>query len=142
MIQRIEMVLVQSYDLRARCALAAAVEDSRQRPRLLVKAQRDAGLLERVGSPWALGLASLLRAGIASVRGFREAVAAHLGNAEAAFLESDMAIHGAVTRRRRGQCDAVYGAAGVDEADHRLRDQGIRRPERLAAVFSPGCWEV
>ncbi len=142
MIQRIEMVLILSHDLRARCALAAAAEigvESRRRGRrswLLGQAEAGARTLERAGSSWPAALAGLLRAGVASVRGRRDAALACLEAAAGDFEASDMPVHAAVARWRYGRW--FSGTAAGEERI--LERAGGREPERLSAVFSPGTW--
>ncbi len=141
-IQRIEMVLVQSHDLRGRAALAAAceTEDRRLRRRRLATATAAARRLERAGSSWALGLASLLRAGAATLAGERGAVVARLELAETAFAGSDMALYAAVARRRRAQISRTDTVPLVALADQTLVNLGVRRPERWSAMLAPGRW--
>ncbi len=141
MIERLEIVLILSYDLRARASLAAAAAevDALRRERLLSRVERDARRIERSGSTWAEALAALHLAGVASVRGLASVAATRLGRAENGFVAGDMRILAAVARRRRGQC--LEAADDVREADHRLREQGVERPDRLAAVYAPGNWK-
>ena len=60
--------------------------------------------------------------------------------AEAAFEAAGMPIHAAIARRRLGQLPESRRNDEVAEADRELRRHGIRRPERMAAVFAPG-WD-
>ena len=147
MIQRIEMVLVLSHDLRARCALTAVAEiddspekdrrhDAGRRTWLLGQAEAGASALERAGSSWAQALGSLLRAGIASAGDRRGSALAHLEAAAADFEASDMPAHAAIARWRYGRL--FTGTAADDEQI--LGRLGVRDLERLAAVFSPGRW--
>ncbi len=138
MIQRIEMVLILSHDLRARCAVAAAaqIDDSGRRSWLLGEAESGARKLERAGSGWATALAGLLRAGIASVSGRRGTALAHLETTAGEFEASDMPVHAAVARWRYGR----FFAGAATPEDRLLNRLGVRDPSRLAAVFSPGRW--
>lgn len=145
MIQRIEMVLVQSHDLRARCALAAVasaddVDAANLRP-ALAAAEADARRLERAGSSWTLGLARTLRAGLATIQADRDAVIEHLAVAQTAFEAAEMSVHAAIARRRMGQ---VLGhEVDVRAADDLLRlGSGIERPDRMADVGAPGRWAL
>ncbi len=137
-IQRIEMVRVQSHDLRARAAIAAAGAEPAGRSALLRKARRDARRIERAGSSWAAALAAQLRAAVASLSGPPEAVRGQLEKAEALFLDADMPIHAALARRRRAQ--HLGEPARIKEADRALAAEGVRQPERLAAALAPGKW--
>ena len=138
MIQRIAMVLILSHDLRARCALAAAAECEHpaRRSWLLSQAESGARALERERASWPAGLAGLLRAGIASIRGRRGTALGHLETAASDFEASDMAAHVALARWRHGRL-----LRGTAIAEDRILDRlGVRSPERLVAVFSPGSW--
>ena len=159
MIQRIDMVLILSHDLRARCALAAACEaaaDPQLRTWLLAQAEQGAKRIERVGTSWATALANLLRAGIASCEARGEAIASHLQAAVSACESCGMVIHAAVARWRNGTLPTVGSARGaarqkrsqrdrvVGDSDARwlLFERGVRHPERLAAVILPGDWRL
>ena len=146
MIQRIEMVLILSYDLRARCALAAAAESDVAKGRgghrggrrswLLGQAESAAQKLARSGTSWPAALAAMLRAGIASCRGRRGTALAQLETAAAEFAVSDMPLHAAIARWRHGR----YFSGTATAAEGVLESRGVRNPERLAAMFSPGRW--
>ena len=156
MIQRIEMVLILSHDLRARCALAAGVELSEREQRhqhqskespsglggrrswLLSQAEAGAGALERAGASWPGALAGMLRAGVASIRGERSEALAQLEIAAGRFEASSMPIHAAIARRRYG----LLFSGTVEDSERVLERAGIREPEKLAAVFSPGRWKA
>lgn len=140
MIQRLEMVLVLSHDLRGRAALATAVEaeEGPRRSHLLRRVRRDAQRLHRIGSPWAAGLAQLLLAGVATIQGTSTQAATSLEAAEEAFTTSDMKIHAAIVQRRSGQ---VLGIADqVRQADKVLGRQDIERPDLIARMLAPGWW--
>lgn len=143
MIQRINMVRGQSLDLRARAAIAAAKAESspRRRSRLLSRARRDARRLEFVGSAWTGALSAQIRAGADSLIGSAKAeakVQAWLEKAEALFLEADMPLHAAVSRRRLAQYRGEESRAS--EADGLLEQQGVQCPDRLANLVAPGIW--
>jgi tetratricopeptide (TPR) repeat protein len=140
MIQRIEMVLVQSHDLRGRATLAAAARESDRRFRagLTARVDGDARVLERSGSRWSRGLAAMLRAGVAAAGGDGDRARARLAEAETHFEAASMAVHLAVARRRLAELGG--DAAGLAAADRQLEEAGIRDPVRLADVFAPGRW--
>ncbi len=143
MIQRIEMVWVQSHDLRGRCALAAAGELQAEgrladmRP-LLKQASADARRLDRMGTAWPLALASALRAGVASLRGESDSALEALAVAEAAFESADMVIHAAAVQRHRALVQGL--AREIEAADQVMLGAGIARPDRFAFMLSPGYW--
>ena len=142
LIQRIDLVLILSYDLRGRVALAlAVVSEGGGRRRLLELAEGCAKRLERASSSWPLGLASLLRAGVASVRRDAERTREHLEVAISAFDAGSMTVHGLVARLRRAQV-AEADEGRIAAAGQALRDLGLVRPRRLASVLSPGAWEI
>jgi len=137
MIQRIEMVMVQSWDLRGRCALAAAAAATgRSRKRLLRQAEQAARRIGDARSSWARALQDALTAGIRLERGDREGARRHLAAAEPAFAASEMAVHLAILRLRQ----AKLSGEGYAAADAELRDLGVARPEGMAAILMPGSW--
>src|SRR5262249_30294321 len=97
---RIQLISLLSRQLRARCALAAAASGSGEA--LLAIADREARQIEAQEMPWATPLAALVRAGSASIRGDEGRAFEHLASAERGCERSDMGLHAAVTRRRRG----------------------------------------
>lgn len=140
MIQRIAMVRVQSHNLRARTALAAAEKSSgSRRQRLLGRVRADARTIERSGSGWALALASSLRAGAASVEGHDTEAREHLEVAIAAFDASGMVVNGILARRCRACLDGGT-VRDAEAADRTLAELGVVDPRRLAAVAIPGRW--
>ncbi|HTM23268.1 MAG TPA: AAA family ATPase, partial [Kofleriaceae bacterium] len=97
----ISAVKVEAIDAHARCALAAAVT-GRDALGLARIAERGARRLARLGLQQAPGLAALLRAGAAAVRGQPDECAAHLEDAATKLDAADMAMHAAAARRRLG----------------------------------------
>jgi hypothetical protein len=84
-------------------------------------------------------LAALVDAGVANVRGDREASAAALATAEQSAVAAEMRLHAAVARRWRGA--VVGGDEGcrmVESGDAFLRAEGIAMPEKMAAALVPG----
>ncbi len=139
MIQRIEIVLILSHDLRSRCALAAAAEgacDPAFRSWLLDQAEAGAHKIERAATPWSVGLSSLLLAGVALLRGHDAEQLKHLETAIIAFDRCGMTAHAAVAIWRRSQLDPA-SSKGKDAVDV-LTKKGVRDPERLAAMLAPG----
>jgi tetratricopeptide (TPR) repeat protein len=126
------------YDMRARCALAAAMEmPDTASP--LHAADCDARRLEREGTPWTAPLAQRIRAGIAALRGDKDAAAEFLQSAITGFEAADMPLHAAVSRRRLGEL--LGGQAGrtlIDQAHAWMTGQGIKNPPRMTALYAPG----
>ncbi|MEM1205328.1 MAG: protein kinase [Acidobacteriota bacterium] len=163
MIQRIEMVMVESHDLRGRCALAALESVLREAggtqapgPRVevgragafeadvvamrrwIAQIEDDARTVERAGSRWSEALADTLRAGLASARGQWTEALDRLGTAERAFDAADMPLHAAAVGRRAGQL--LGDEERIAACDEGMRKRGVRRPERWCAVLAPGSW--
>ncbi len=139
MIQRIDIVLILSYDLRARCALAAAAEgacDPAFRGWLLDQAEAGAHKIERAATDWSTGLSRLLKAGVAALRGRAEARQDDLTAAVVAFDRCGMSAHAAVASWRLG--DVVSDSSDGRDGSAPLVDKGARDPERLAAMLAPG----
>jgi serine/threonine protein kinase len=137
MIQRIEMVHVQSLDLRARCALAAAGQSrGPARLRLLKVAAEAADKLAGIRSSWAQALRFSVSAGIALLQGHPAAARQALLDAEPNYAASEMTIHAATVRYRLG---CLVGR-GQDMAAAELVDLGIAKPSSMANILLPGPW--
>jgi hypothetical protein len=145
LILRSQYFRIEARHLKGRCALSAAGGGGLSPPnrnRLLRSSARDARRIERERTPWGDPLAALLRAGIASFRGKREALEA-LASAEAGFDAAKMALYGAAARRCRGlMLGGEEGCALVESADAWMRGEQIQNPERMAAMLAPGRWTV
>jgi hypothetical protein len=110
-----------------------------RRAALLVEAARAARTLDGERMPWADPLASLLRAGMAMVRGDVSSATSSLARAGLDFQAAGMELFAAASRRRRGELlGGDLGAALVREADQWMRDQGVVAPERMTAMLAPG----
>jgi len=133
--QHIRIVL---WQLRARAAIAVAAT-GRDAAARLAEAARDARSIERERTAWGEALAALVRAGLAAVSGDRSEAAALYGRAAEACDATGMHFNAASARRRRGQVQGGdEGRALVEAADAWMTGQGIRRPERMAAMSTPG----
>ncbi len=139
---RVQMLRIEFLELRGRTALAAASAketSDRRRFWLLQSAARDAWRLDRQDEPWASALARLLRAGIAALRGQPRSARNHLRSAIDAFEAVDMHLHASVARRCLGElAGGNLGSDLIARADQELRDQAIRDPLRMTAVYAPG----
>jgi serine/threonine protein kinase len=136
---------IRGLDSRARRRLAAAAqrENPSERDALLRGAESHARAILRERTRWADPLAFLLRAGAAATRGETARSLALLEPAESAFTAADMALHAAVTRRRRGEL--MGGEAGSDlvtAADAWMSGQDIVNPARMAQMLAPGRWRA
>jgi eukaryotic-like serine/threonine-protein kinase len=126
---------------RRRLGLAAQAASATERRDLLRGAEKHAGTILREKTRWGDALAHSLRAGAAATRGETDRALDLLGLAEQGLTAADMALHAAVARRRRGAL--MGGDAGrvlVAAADAMMAAQGIRNPERMAAMLAPGGW--
>jgi eukaryotic-like serine/threonine-protein kinase len=139
---RVQVFRIEWLHLRARTAIALAASSApSQSAAFLRAAERGARAIEREGLHWGDPLASLLRAGVASVRGRREEAMERLSSAEARFEAADMSLYAAVTRRRRGEfLGDADGQAFVEASDVAMRNQKIQDPARIAAMLVPGKW--
>lgn len=143
---RIQAVRIESFYLRARCALLAAVQsgdDHRRQSSFLRDARRDARRLSREPAGWARALADLIRCGVATLGDPPSAVAERLAAAEHQFRALDMQLHASVALRRRGQL--LGGRDGLQlqhRADAWMGSQSIRNPGRLADMIAPGLYTV
>jgi hypothetical protein len=142
---RIQNVRIESYYLRARCALGASIAPATrpdQGRALRRAAWQDFGRLARENSPWAAAMADLVGAATALADGHHDSALSRLRAAEEAFGALDMPLYGAVAKRRRGAL--IGGSDGrmlVQEADAWMTAQTIRNPARLTAMIAPGPFD-
>jgi tetratricopeptide (TPR) repeat protein len=106
---------------------------------LLRGAQRIAQQIEREGANWTPPLAALLRAGIAEVRDDRARALRRYREASELLRGVDLHLYARAAGRRHGELlGGDEGAELIREADAWMREQGIRRPDRFAAMLLPG----
>lgn len=135
---RIQILRVEAKYLLARCALAAG-EQGMETERLLNLAERIAGQIagEKVG--WANPFVSLIRAGVANLRGDSSSAVNFLKVAAVGFDAVDMSLYAAAARRHLGQL--VGGDEGqtlTNEADEWMTEQLVKKPELLARTLVAG----
>jgi serine/threonine protein kinase len=135
MLLRIQVTRVNMLHLRGRAALALAAHGASNRDELLARVESDAKRLEHERMPWSDGLALLLRAGVAALRGTPDRAIALAEGAEQALDAADMRLHAAAARRARGLLEKSARLAAADEW---ISAQGILRPEAMARLFAPG----
>jgi tetratricopeptide (TPR) repeat protein len=130
---RIQSIRIYCRWMHGRAALASG---SAQGAR---EAVRDARRIEREAMPWSDPLAKLLRAG-AAARDGHSARAIELARAAAVGFEAvDMRLHAASARRMLGGLlGGDEGRAQSEQADAWMASQGIKCPEKMAAVLAPG----
>jgi hypothetical protein len=136
---RIQSVRTLALFLRARVRLASAEGGERERAALLSGAAGDARAIEREKMAWATPHATLIRAGVAHVRGDTEAAQALLREAAAGFDAVDMALHAAAARRCLGKLTGGdEGARLIDRAEAWMRSETVKNPARMTAMLAPG----
>ncbi len=134
----VQILRVEAHYLFARCALAAAAAGV-DRNRLLRVAEQHAAPMVQEHMAWIDPFAPLLRAGIRTVRGDRDHAIRLLAAAVEGFTVADMSLYAAAARRGLGLLlGGDEGRSHIERADAVMREQGIPRPERVAAVLAPG----
>jgi tetratricopeptide (TPR) repeat protein len=141
---RIQVVLINAIDFRARSAVAAAtsVQEGRKAENLLRAAERDAQLIERERAPWGDALALFIRASVAATRGDKDKAMSLLLNAESSLGSVDMSLRKMLTRRCRGLLTGGdEGLSLVQAADQWMLERGVKNPARMANL-APGRWQL
>jgi serine/threonine protein kinase len=135
---RIQVLRFEAKYLLARCAVAAA-EQGAQTVRLLNLAERIAGQIAGERVAWGDACVSLIRAGVANVRGDKESAAAFLKAAAEGFNDVEMSLYATIARRHLGQLiGGDHGQQLVTEADQWMMGQLIVKPETLAHTLAAG----
>lgn len=141
---RIELTRLEGLHVKARCALAAAVQlgpEGGETAALLRTVARTLRALRKPGVGWSDALADLVEAGVLAFRGRRKASAKLLEKTVDRLEELDMALYAVAARRRLGQLrSGEAGALEVAKADGRMAEEGIKNPGALADVLVPGGW--
>ena len=133
---RVQILRILSNEMYARCALAAAETATVPKPLIRIAA-RHAKKLAHEGVTWATALSHLIFAGIV-VGEDRHAAEMLLKQAAEEFASSQMGLHAAVSRWRLGESlGGDNGAPYIAEANKWMREQGIRNPVRMTALFAP-----
>jgi eukaryotic-like serine/threonine-protein kinase len=142
-LMRVHHLRVEWLHLRARSEIAmAAWGDPSSRESSLSQAESHVRRLERERVHWADALATLARAGIASIQGDRVEAARRLGFAASHFFFADMALYAAAARCRLGSIlGGEKGGTLVNSAQAWMRNQGIRNPSGFAEMLAPGRFE-
>ena len=138
LVSRMQVARIEGLFLRGRCALAAAAATGGQR-HLTAIAERAARRLAREDAAYAQPMAEQIRATRAYLAGDRNAAKLGLRRAQEGFEAVEMNLAAAANGWLRGQLTG--GEAGrqqVAAAEAWMRDQGILRPERMAATLAPG----
>ncbi len=137
-VARIQVTRIEGLFLRARSALAAAAEGGGDAKRLRAAA-RDAGRLAREKAAYCQPMVDQIRAARAHLGGDDRSAEQGLRRAADGFTAADMHLAAAAARWRRGElAGGDEGRSQVAEAEAWMRDQEIRRPERMVAMLAPG----
>jgi hypothetical protein len=143
LVLHVQVIAIEAIDLRARAALAAALDERGSiRARLLREATRCARRLERLDAPLAQPFAQKVHGGVAAIRGDRDAAMLHLDGCVAGFDAAGMALHANAARlplaALRGGDE---GRRLALEAEGWMRAQGLKDPASMAATIAPGFRE-
>jgi eukaryotic-like serine/threonine-protein kinase len=139
LLMRAQVVRVEALYLRARCALAMAL-DSPDPGRFLPTAEEAARRIAREGMPWTSPIALLVSAAVASLKGDVERSARQLGDSAGAFDLAGMHLYAAVARRRLA-AHLVGDQRGRElqrQSDEWMVSQNIRNPAFMTRMLAPG----
>jgi hypothetical protein len=142
MMLRVPYFRIIMYELRARCALAAARQLDQRAPRqaraLIAEAERTIGRLRRARVAWADAHAWLLAAGVAQLRADTAAANDRLARAIDGFVAVDMELFATAARRRLANLrDDAGRAAAIDEATAWFTGHDVVAPARMIAMLTP-----
>jgi hypothetical protein len=141
LVLRLQVPRIEVLYLRARLALAmAARRRGSDADTLVAEAARDAAAIDKEQAPWAMPLATLLRASFAARQ--RDPRAIDLVDIAAnALAAADMHLHAAAARHRCGELvGGDRGDAMRTSARAAMTERGVRVPEQFVAMFAPGTW--
>ena len=136
---RVQYLRIDTDELIGRAAIASAC--LRDRPSDLAIADHSAAAIEKEGTHWGRPIATLLRAGVASVRGNQEEAAQLLESAAADFERAGMDLWATAATRRLAEIEG--GDAGADKVaacDDALRREDVEDPEAMLFLLAPGKW--
>jgi hypothetical protein len=137
MLPRVQLLRIELYGFRARCALAAARTADDPAP-LLAEARRAARALERIRAPMARAYATEVRSQLALATGAYESAGGLLKVAAGQFQGLDMPMRAAAAEHRLS--DLMAGTAGLamrSTSTSAMRTLGIKDPERMTSVWFP-----
>lgn len=139
MMLKTQIVLVESLQLQARVALAAAKDLSSNSYLSLAEKNAKRILKEKTlcGDAWA----ELILASVALAKGNTKLALNYLNEAEKKFTSADMMLYLAATQYRRGQLLAnTEGNNLIEQADKWMRSQKIKNPKQILDMLAPGNW--
>jgi tRNA A-37 threonylcarbamoyl transferase component Bud32/tetratricopeptide (TPR) repeat protein len=132
-------IRIEMFHVRARAALASGAAN----PVFVSEAERWATRLWKTSERWAWGraLATLVRAGSASMRGDRTRALTLAHDARTRFRETDMAMYEAAATRCAGMLTGgEEGRVLLEMGTAAMTAQGIVNPDRITAMLAPGVW--
>jgi tetratricopeptide (TPR) repeat protein len=135
-LSRVQFQRVDLLGLRARAALACAVDQGGEQGAWLATARADAARLERIGIDVSLGMANLVEGAALCAEGRREEAARRFERAAAGFSKRGMRLHGAVARMALGR--VRDDARTVDDATRELVTLGVADVARMTRLWVPG----
>jgi hypothetical protein len=139
LITRVQSVRIQTWQVRAKSALALAEKDPTRRRALLAIVSADAGRIEGERAVWSNPIAALLRAGAANVSGDAIRAAALLDQAAAGFDAVEMKLQATAARAALGAVmGGDEGRALRDQANGWFLSETVREPDRMIAMVAPG----
>jgi hypothetical protein len=135
---RVQVVRVYMWYLRACCALAASGQDPSRSRSLLRCAERDAYRMARERCDWSEYWADALFGAILSLRGDVPAAVKSLRRAADGLTRNGTHLIALSTRRQLGELlGGDEGRKLTQEIDDSLRSQGIQNPSRMAQSILP-----
>jgi hypothetical protein len=138
LILRIAPQRLQTLQLRAHCALAAAEMDGFD-GELVASADRDRRRIAREPGPWPAAVAAHLAAGVAAMRGDSDGAVDQLRAAARIYASLEMEMMLAAVRTRLGMLVGGDEGRALQEAGARFfRAQRVVRPERWWRALVPG----
>lgn len=138
----VQIILIETYFIRARSALAVAAT-GKNKSAMLAVAVRDAKRIEREKMSYGNAFAKIIYAGIAAIDNQLDKAITLLALAEKEFETANMALFLAATRRRRGQLlNSPEGKKLVDNAENWMFNQLIKNPAKIADMLIPGKWSI
>jgi hypothetical protein len=137
---RVQYLRIESYQLRARSALAMSASAADPET-FLSKAARDAGKIKKERMGWSDPLARLVFATISVYREDIKDAIAKLALAESGFEAANMALYAATARYRRGELTGgKEGKSLMESVKLWMNKQKIKNPDRIIAMLTPGKW--
>lgn len=138
---RVEVFLLETFYLHARCALAIALE-SDEKDKFFVLAKQDAQEIENRQVAWAMPLAQLIYAMISVQTADKATAILQLEQAETKLIAVDMYLYAYCACYRRGQLMGDNKGENLKQkASEWLNNQTIKNVASIADMLIPGHWE-